>query len=327
MKLLLAAALSVPLLASPATAATFCTVVPHSSNAGILTTTDGEAPVAALTNASAGTAVLRPDGVELSLPDAQSKTQFLVNLSPSVPLAGVTDLRYRLEQLVPGSTVLPSYQLVINPEPDVPAGVHFTTLVYEPYQNGYAALPANTFHTFDVDEAPQSWWSTKTLSAIPGAIQGAQKPFTLKTYTDVYPGATVTAYGFNFGKGSANQKARAQSLTFATKNGCVVHQWSKPTTSPSPSASASPSPSVSSTATASPSVSTSTASSTPSTSTTTASPSSSVTIVPSLAGDDAGNGDLPVTGVRSGAIVLAALAFVGLGGAAIVLARRRRSRH
>lgn len=308
---------------APATAvAATCTTVTHTGTAGILTTVNGEPGGPP----SAATAVITPAGVVASLPDATSKVLWLEPPAAGTRLVDVADLSYRVQQLVPGSVVLPAFQLQIDPDPaDTTAGApHFTTLVYEPYLDGYGNI-GSAFKTFDVDEPNRKWWSTKVLPLAPGTMT-FQNPLPFAEFTHAYPRAVVLAYGWNFGKGSPQQKARVSRLLFATKTGCVSHRWSKPvptrpTQSPTPSASqTSPSPTASSGGSPSASASTSTPIPTSSVSASSASPTPTRTTGVVPAGDE---GSLPTTGAGLTGMLAAGLLMVGVGGFAVWRARRR----
>lgn len=124
----------------------------------------------------------------------------------------------------PATTGSPSPTTTAVQVPTIPTPVHFTTLVWQPYKNGYGASSA--FRTFTLNpDGPEAWWSTKTLPAIPGAVAGAQAPFSLKTYLAAYPDAVVTAYGWNSGKGSAGLRDTVAALRFATMASCAIHTW------------------------------------------------------------------------------------------------------
>lgn len=240
----LLSALLIALWPTPSRAATTCTTVTHTTTAGILTTSDGEA-VTATNPVSNGTATITVDGVVAAVPDALAKVQWLVAPSAPTKLADVNGLRLAMRNEVTGQFTA-SYQLVVNPEPNSTAvgAVHFTTLVWEAYKNGYGTVSGMKTYTLD-PSGPEGWWSTKTLPAIPGAVAGDQKPFTLKTYVAAYPDATVTAYGWNIGKGSAGLKTTVGAIRFATTAGCVISRWALPVVaspSPSPSASTTPPP-------------------------------------------------------------------------------------
>jgi hypothetical protein len=227
----LTAGLIAPLaLVLPGTAAAAtCTTTAHTTTAGILTTVDGEVAGPP----SAGKATLEADGVVTALPDATSKVQWLVAPAAGTKLADVADLRIRMRNEIPGNSYTASVQLQIDPDPtDVTAGApHFTTLVWEAYKNGYGAISG--FRTYDVDEPSSDWWSTKALPFVPSTVPaGAQVTNPFSAYLTAYPKATVLAYGWNIGKGSAGLKTTVAELKFATTAGCVRHTWAKPTTPP-----------------------------------------------------------------------------------------------
>jgi len=319
---------SVVVLAAPGTAAP-CTTIAHTSTAGILTTTDGETGGPP----SAATATLRTTGVQVALPDSTSKAQWLLAAPSGTLLSDVRDARIRMRQDVPGSVVLPSYQLVIDPDPaDTTAGApHFSTLVWEPYKNGYGY--ESGFRSYDVDEPAALWWSTRTLPLVPGAVQGAQAPFTLATYKAAYPRARVLAYGWNAGKGSAGVKATIAAWKFETGAVCTSHTWAKPVVTQPPSATPSLTPSATGTPSATASATssaTATATGTPSatasaTSSVSASPSATRSPSPGIAGFATPEQDdgLPVTGASLSFVIAGAAGLLVAGGALLWWTRRR----
>jgi hypothetical protein len=224
-----------------AVAAPVCGTTSHTSINGILTTSDGEAVKADASNQSTGTAALTAQGVQVQLKDTLSKLLWLNPVATKVTLADVTNLSYSVTQEQAASTVLPSMQLVIDPNPTVAAdvpGVHFATLVYEPYVNGYS-VAKSTAHVYSGAEAPQKWWSTKpAATALLPSGGGQANPDTWGDIVAKYPGAVVKSYGWSFGKmGGAPatpvaQLATVSTLRFATDTSCARHTWAAPVTAP-----------------------------------------------------------------------------------------------
>lgn len=302
-----------------AAAAADCTAVAHTTLAGVLTTTDGE-PGGPPSNALL---TLRAAALEVALPDATSKALWLTAPPAGTKLADVRDLALRTRQLVPAGVSMPSLQVVINPHrADLPAFT-FSTLVYEPYQSGHA-IPYNEPKTWNALDGSERWWSTK--AATDGGFASQSAPEAWSALLARYPDATVTAWGWNVGKGAPGTRAQLLGAQFGTVAGCQRHAWIKPVvTSPSTSASPSPTPSTSQTS-ASPSASaTASTSTSPSKSATTALPSSSASTALPLPSDASDDGGLPVTGGSLTWLLIAGVAALGAGAIAIVSARRRRS--
>lgn len=293
-------ALGVAILAVPAagraalpTATPACVTTGHTNTTGILTTTDGEVGGPP----SNAVLTLKPGAIEGALPDALSKILWLKPVSagpPPVLLSDLANLSLRTKQLVPSSVSMPSYQIQVNPSPDDPAGVHFTTLVFEPYQSGFP-ISYNTAQTWSNLNGSTKWWSTRTLPLVTGGGTQAA-PASWASIVAAYPKATVLAWGWDMGKGAAGTRAQLLGIRFGTAKSCEVHTWTKPTVKPSQSPTPSPSqtsPSPSATATST-TTSSASPSGSPSTSTHTAtsSPSSSSVLIGALCKDgyhDAGH--------------------------------------
>jgi len=233
-----AAALSTLVYAPSATAVT-CTTLTHTDTAGVLTTTNGEPGGPS----SGATLRLRQGGLEVALPDATSKALWLTP-SPGLALSAVREVALRTRQHVPASVSMPSVQIQIDPDPtDLSVGApHFTTLVYEPYQNGHA-IPLDEPRTWSNLDGATKWWSTRTLPALP-ATSTPQGLVSWQSVLDAYPRATVLAWGWNVGKGAPGTRASLVYVQLGTAAGCARHVWAAPAVSPTPSASVTPSSSV-----------------------------------------------------------------------------------
>ncbi len=201
-----------------------CKVVRHGTTEAIVTTSNGEAPSS--TNAPS-TAVVKvvKEGVEASLPDAGAKALYLEEPAKTTRVAQIGKLSYRTLQLNPGSVALWSYQLPIDINGGTLQPGDFTTLVYEPYQDG-RTIQSGKWQTWDALRGGEAkWWSTRSLPLVTnGATQAF--PTAWSAILAAYPNATVLAYGLNLGKGSAGASARADTLTFGAADRCVTHQWS-----------------------------------------------------------------------------------------------------
>ncbi|WP_327007840.1 hypothetical protein OHA72_11515 [Dactylosporangium sp. NBC_01737] len=201
-----------------------CKVVKHGTTEAIVTTSNGEAP--STTNAPS-TAVVKvgKEGVEATLPDAGAKALYLEEPVRTTKVARIGKLSYRTLQLNPGSVALWSYQLPIDINGGTLQAGDFTTLVYEPYQDG-RSIVADRWQTWDALRGGQAkWWSTRALPLVAnGATQAF--PTAWAAILAAYPDATVLAYGMNLGKGSPGASARVDGLTFGAGDACVTHQWS-----------------------------------------------------------------------------------------------------
>ena len=200
-----------------------CKTVQHGTTEGIVTTSNGEAPSQS-NPPSTAVLKLRVQGVEATLPDANAKALFLDEPARTVKLTQIAKLSYRTYQLVDG-VALWSYQLPIDINGGTLQSGDFTTLVYEPYQDGQT-ITKNKWQTWDALRGGNAkWWSTRTLANIPtGGTQA--HPTAWSAIVAAYPDATVLAYGTDLGKGTAGASSRVDSLVFGARNGCVRHQWS-----------------------------------------------------------------------------------------------------
>lgn len=144
-----------------------CKVVKHGTTEAIVTTSNGEAP--STTNAPS-TAVVKvgKEGVEATLPDAGAKALYLEEPVRTTKVARIGKLSYRTLQLNPGSVALWSYQLPIDINGGTLQAGDFTTLVYEPYQDG-RSIVADRWQTWTRcaaarrsggAPAPCRWWPT-----------------------------------------------------------------------------------------------------------------------------------------------------------------------
>lgn len=238
---------------------------------------------------SNATAKITAAGAEVSTPDGPAKvyTYFAVS---NIKLSDITKLSYWTERLKPSTgVVLPSYQLVIDYNGSADGG--YSTLVYEPYQNGYNT-PANTGETWDAyNHGIGKWWSSK--------LDGYAPQSDPKKFSDIvaeFPDAVVTAYGLDQGSGNAGVTSIWNNLIFQTTQSCAKQTWALFST-PSPSVSKSTSPSA------------------------TASTSTNPTVATTLA--SGGGGSLPTTGFSTMLAVYTGLVLLG-GGIFLTFWMRRR---
>ena len=141
----------------------------------------------------------------------------------STPLADVTDLSYWTKQIsasfVGGD---PSYQVVTclggfdsnAVTPTNPLGcVGFTTLVYEPYQNG--GVTPGVWQFWDVDAG--MFWSSRSYTSGTCSVTagGGGAPFyTLSGLNASCPDAEVIAFGVNIGSNNPSYNVYTDLVTF-----------------------------------------------------------------------------------------------------------------
>ena len=144
-----------------------------------------------------------------------AKAQYLH--AASTPLANVTALGYDTKQnsasFAGGD---PSYQLVTclgGGTPGTASCVGFTTLVYEPYQNGVVAPGA--WQSWDVDAG--QFWSTRSYSAGTCTVVagGGGAPFyTLAGLQAACPNANVGGFGVNIGSNNPSYDVETDLVRF-----------------------------------------------------------------------------------------------------------------
>ena len=130
----------------------------------------------------------------------------------STALGDVTELGYQTKQNsapFPGATA--SYQVAVDLNGDATGG--FTTLVYEPYQNG--TVTPGVWQEWDVD-AGQFWSSRSftdgTCTVVAG---GGGAPFyTLEGLQAACPDAVVQGFGVNIGSNNPSYNVEADLVNF-----------------------------------------------------------------------------------------------------------------
>lgn len=224
---LLAAFLAVTLGAVTVLAATFVVVTPTNTRGWSTADTRPGGTVEFVLDTSAP----RGDGaLELTTDlTTTAKAQYLH--AANSPLAGVTELGYWTRQV--SSAVFPmadpSYQLILclngvtatgacNPSGSPIVSSSFTTLVFEPYQNG--VVVPGTWQEWDVDQG--LFWSTRTVICTggPAAGQGVTggaggAPFyTLAEIKTMCPNAVAIGFGVNIGSNNPGYVVRTDLVGF-----------------------------------------------------------------------------------------------------------------
>jgi hypothetical protein len=137
-----------------------------------------------------------------------AKAQYLHGATTT--LANVTDLSYYTKNVSGPDFAAPSYQLIVLLN-GTSSG--FTTLVFEPYQNGTVAT--GTWQFWDVD-AGQFWSSRSftdgTCSVTAGA--GGAPFYTLLGLQAACPNATVVGFGVNIGSNNPSYDVYTDGVTF-----------------------------------------------------------------------------------------------------------------
>jgi hypothetical protein len=126
-------------------------------------------------------------------------------------LAQVTDLSYWTYQArtVQAPIAAVSYQIQIDGNGAAPGG--FTTLVYEPYQNG--VVLNGTWQYWDVDAG--LFWSTRTVPEC-GLVSGAGGPaiYSINIIKTLCPNAVVLGIGLNVGTFNPGWTVAADGVQF-----------------------------------------------------------------------------------------------------------------
>jgi len=155
-----------------------------------------------------------PTGVLQLTTDATTTAKAQYLHESHTPLSNVTELSYYTKQVSGPAFADPSYQLPVLL--DGTAG-SFTTLVFEPYQNGVVAT--NMWQQWDVDSG--QFWSSRSFSS--GActvVAGAGGPpfYTLSGLKTMCPSAIVVGFGVNIGSNNPSYNVETDLFDF---NGTV----------------------------------------------------------------------------------------------------------
>lgn len=124
-------------------------------------------------------------------------------------LSNVTELSYANKQVSGPAHAAASYQLAVF----LNGTSGFTTLVYEPYQNG--TVTPNAWQTWDVDQG--LFWSTRTVTCSGGVVTGTSggpATFTLTQLKTLCPNALVIGYGVNIGSVNPSYNVETDAFNF-----------------------------------------------------------------------------------------------------------------
>lgn len=138
-----------------------------------------------------------------------SKAQYMHAADTSI--GDVTELSYATKQVSGPAVADASYQVAIDTNGVTPGG--FTTLVYEPYENG--TVTPGVWQTWDV--AAGQFWSSKTITCSNGTLTagaGGAPFYTLQDVQEACPEAVVTGFGVNIGTFNPNYVVEADLVDF-----------------------------------------------------------------------------------------------------------------
>ncbi len=143
-----------------------------------------------------------------------AKAQYLH--AANTPLANVHELSYYTKQVsavFPGGD--PSYQLIVclTGPPTATTCPGFTTLVFEPYQNG--VVVPGVWQFWDV--AAGHFWSTRNVVCPHGALvagNGGPPFYTLDEVKAMCPNAVAAGFGVNIGTNNPGYVVRTDGFNF-----------------------------------------------------------------------------------------------------------------
>jgi hypothetical protein len=131
------------------------------------------------------------------------------------PLASVTELSYWTKQVSGPAVADASYQVLVDLNGAATGG--FTTLVYEPYQNG--VVTPGVWQQWDVDAG--QFWSSRTFTEGTCAVvagAGGAPFYSLALLQSTCPDAVVVGYGVNIGTFNPSYVVETDGFNF---NGTV----------------------------------------------------------------------------------------------------------
>ena len=166
-----------------------------------------------------------------------AKAQYLHAANDS--LSTVTELGYHTKQNSGPSFAAASYQLILDINGGTLADGGFTTMVYEPYQNG--VVTNGTWQQWDV--AAGQMWSSRSVtdggSCVLSAGFGGAPFYTLAGLQANCPNAVVIGFGVNIGSNNPSYDVETDGVNY---NGTTYDFELDPVATPTPSATPTPLP-------------------------------------------------------------------------------------
>lgn len=207
------AALAVSSLVTPALAAEPLIYVTPSNTQGWSTAdtrTGGAVTIVADSSAPSGEAALQLTTDSSTF----AKAQYMHAADANMLLSDVTDLSYSTKQVGASfDSGDASYQIPVYLQGGTSG---FTTLVYEPYQNG--DVETGVWQSWDVDAG--QFWSSRSVTCSNGSITagGGGEPFyTLSEIQEMCPEAVVLGYGVNVGSNNPSYTVETDLFRFNGK--------------------------------------------------------------------------------------------------------------
>lgn len=153
-----------------------------------------------------------PGGAALQLTtDGTNAARAQYMHAASGSLSSVTELSYQTKQNSGPPEAAPSYQLVVDLNGAAAGG--FTTLVYEPYWNGFVV--PGTWQTWDVDAG--MFWSSRSFAegtCVVTAGSGGPPFYSLAGLQAACPNAIVLGFGVNVGTYNPNYDVETDLVNF-----------------------------------------------------------------------------------------------------------------
>jgi Bacterial Ig-like domain (group 3) len=123
-----------------------------------------------------------------------------------LPLVGVSGLSYTVNNTGGPQT---AYDMEVD---TTGPGTGYTTLAWEPDNNGFPLVGDGTVHTFSTLEAGK-WWSSHIANPAPGS---QSDPITLSAFDTLYPNAVIISYGAH--QHNAGSVSTVNHITFQSAN-------------------------------------------------------------------------------------------------------------
>jgi hypothetical protein len=177
-----------------------------------------------------------PSGALQLTTDATTTSKAQYMKAESVPLSSVTTLSYYTKQVSGPSYADPSYQLPVYLNGGTDG---FTTLVYEPYENG-TVVPGE-WQQWDVDAG--QFWSSRSVTCSNGSVVaggGGAPYYTLAQLNTMCPNAVTIGFGVNIGSNNPSYVVETDGVVF--NDTTYDFELVAPTATPTPTATMTPTP-------------------------------------------------------------------------------------